>query len=342
MLPFSQMKRLLPDAVFLACAGLLPAAKNLEGYFIDVEGGQSTLFVSPGGESMLVDTGWPGQNHRDANRIAAAAKAAGVKKIDYLVITHFHTDHVGGVAQLVEKLPVATFVDHGGSVETGRDVEILFRQYSAYREKGKHQQVKPGDRIPVKGLEVEIVSAGGATLAAPLSGAGKPNPDCAGFQKIADETGENAQSVGMRITYGSFRMLDLGDLTWNKEFGLVCPENRLGPVDVYVVGHHGRETSGSPQLLHAISPRIAIMNNSARKGGDAAAWQIIHDTPGMEDLWQLHFAVAGGKGHNSSDTLISNVDEVCEGKWIKLTVKPDGSYTVENTRNKFSKSYARR
>lgn len=336
------MKLLLPVAVLMVSAGLLPAAKNLEIYFIDVEGGQATLFVSPGGESMLVDTGFAGQNHRDANRIAAAAKAAGVKKIDFLVITHFHTDHVGGVAQLVEKLPVVNFVDHGASVETGKDAEILFRQYSAYRDKGKHQQVKPGDKVPVKGLDVEIVSAGGATLAAPLQGAGKPNAGCADFKKIQEETGENSQSVGMRVTFGSFRLFDPGDLTWNKEYGLVCPENKLGPVDVYVVGHHGRETSGSPQLLHAISPRVAIMNNGPRKGGDAAAWQIIRDTPGMEDLWQLHFSVAGGKNHNSSDTLISNVDEICEGKWIKLTVKPDGSYTVENTRNKFQKTYAHR
>jgi competence protein ComEC len=336
------MKLLLPAALLLVSAGLLPAAKNLEVYFIDVEGGQATLFVSPGGESMLVDTGWAGQNHRDANRIAAAAKAAGVKKIDYLVITHFHADHVGGVAQLVEKLPVVNFIDHGSTSETEKPAEILFRQYSAYRDKGKHQQVKPGDKIPVKGLDVEVVSGGGDTLTAPLAGAGKPNPECSSFQKIQDEAGENSQSLGMRVTFGSFRLLDLGDLTWNKEYGLVCPENKIGPVDVYVVGHHGRETSGSPQLLHAIAPRIAIMNNGARKGGDPAAWQLIHDTPGLEDIWQLHFSVAGGKGHNSSDTLISNVDEICEGKWIKLTVRADGSYTVENTRNKFSKSYAHR
>ena len=326
----------------LSAGALLAASNKLEIYWIDAEGGAATLIVAPSGESMLVDSGWPGQNHRDANRIAAAAKAAGVKKIDYLVITHFHTDHVGGVAQLVEKLPVLNFVDHGSSVETGRDPDILFRQYSSYRDKAKHQQVKPGDKIPVKGLDVEVVSAGGETLARPLAGGGKPNPDCAGFQKAAEDSSENAQSVGVRVTFGGLRILDLGDLTWNKEFGLVCPENKIGPVDVYIVSHHGSAASGSPQLLHAISPRVAIMNNGARKGGDVAAWQIIHDTPGLEDFWQLHFAVAGGKAHNSSDTLIANVDEICEGKWIKLTVKPDGSFTVENTRNKFSKSYAHR
>ena len=114
------MKLLLNAVLLLATARLLPAAKNLEIYFIDVEGGQATLMVPPGGESMLVDTGWGGFNRRDAERIAAAAKKAGVKRIDYLLITHFHSDHVGGVAQLAEKLPIRNFVDHGTSVETGQ------------------------------------------------------------------------------------------------------------------------------------------------------------------------------------------------------------------------------
>ena len=320
-------------------AGPGRAAKNLEVFFIDVEGGAATLIVPPGGDSLLIDAGFSGHNHRDAERIAAAAKAAGVKKIDWLLITHYHEDHVGGVPQLMEKMPVKTFVDHGPTVETERPAEILYKTYVGYREKGAHLEVKPGDRIPVKGLDVEVVSAAGKAISAPLPGAGQPNPDCASFQKKDDDRGENSQSVGVVITFDKFRMVDLGDLTWNKEYDLVCPANKLGTADVYVVSHHGAASSGSPQLLHALHPRVAVMENGPRKGGEAKAWDIVHDTPGILDLWQLHFAVEGGKDHNSADQLIANVDEICEAKWIKLTVRPDGSFTVFNSRNKFEKQY---
>ena len=333
------MKLLAGLALLAATAGLLPAAKNLEVYFIDVEGGQATLVVPPGGESMLIDTGWAGFNHRDAERIAAAAKAAGVKKIDYLLITHYHADHVGGVPQLAEKLPIKNFVDHGDQTETGKQAEILYSAYKAQRDKGNHIVVKPGDTIPVKGLDVKVLSAAGEVIAKPLPGAGKPNPECGSFQRHADATDENPKSVGVLMTFGSFRMVDMGDLTWNKEYDLVCPENKIGPVDVYVVSHHGMNMSGSPQWVHALAPKVAIMDNGAKKGGSPEVWQTIHDTPGLQDLWQLHFAVAGGKEHNSSDTVIANVDEVCEGKWIKLTAEQGGGFTVENARNQFSKSY---
>ncbi len=332
------MKLLLP-VLLVATAAVLPAAKNLEVYFIDVEGGQATLVVPPGGDSLLIDAGWPGFDHRDANRIAAAAKAAGVKRIDYLVITHFHMDHVGGVPQLAEKLPIRNFVDHGTSVETDKNAQILFAEYAARRDKGNHIVVKPGDTIPVKDLDVRVVAAAGAAIASPLAGAGQPNPDCASFRKMDADPTENAQSVGMVITFGNFRMVDLGDLTWNKEYALVCPENKIGRADVFVVSHHGMNISNSPQLVHALAPRVAIMDNGARKGGTPQAWQILHDTPGIQDIWQLHFAVAGGKDHNSSDTVIANLDEACQGDWLKLTAMRDGSFTVINSRNKFEKSY---
>ena len=333
------MRRSLPGILLLVFATVLPAAKNLEVYFIDVEGGQATLVVSPGGESMLVDTGWSGNNHRDANRILAAAKAAGVKRIDYLLITHYHTDHVGGVPQLAEKMPIRNFVDHGANTEAGKQAEVLFNAYSDFRSKGTHIQVKPGDTIPVKGIEVRVLASGGDAVTAPLPGAGQPNPECSSFQQRAADTSENARSVGVLITFGNFRMLDLGDLTWNKEYDLVCPANKIGPVDLYLVSHHGMNMSGSPQLVRAIHPRVAIMNNGARKGGTPEAWQTVHDSPGLLDLWQLHFAVPAGKEHNSADTYIANVDEICEGKWLKLTVRPDGSFTVLNSRNRYEKTY---
>ncbi len=325
--------------LLLALPALLPAAKNLEVYSIDVEGGQATLIVSPSGESMLVDTGWAGHNRRDANRILSAAKMAGVKKIDYLVITHFHADHVGGVPQLAEKIPIRNFVDHGGNTESGKDAEVLFNAYAAFRDKGTHLQVKPGDTIPIKGLDVRVLSSGGDIISAPLPGGGQPNPECSSFEKHEVDTSENARSVGILISYGDFRMIDLGDLTWNKEYDLVCPANKVGPVDVYLVSHHGMNMSGSPQFVHALHPRVAIMNNGARKGGSPEIWQTIHDTPGLLDLWQLHFAVPGGKEHNSPDTVIANIDEICEGKWLRLTAMHDGSFTVYNSRNKYERTY---
>jgi competence protein ComEC len=331
--------------VLLAAAGaaLLPGAKNLEIYFIDVEGGQATLFVAPSGESMLVDTGWSGNNSRDANRIAAAAKHAGVKKIDYLLITHFHEDHVGGVPQLARKLPIRNFIDHGESVEQDRRAKELYAAYIEYRAKGSHILAKPGVTIPVKGLDVQVLTADGDEIANPLPGAGQPNPLCAADALKSPDATENARSVGTLITFGKFRALDMGDLTWNKEHELVCPNNKVGTVDLYIVSHHGSDLSGSPAFVQGIRPRVAIMDNGARKGGSPSVWQVIHGSPGLEDIWQLHYAISGGKDNNAADTFIANTDEVGDqGNWIHVTVHPDGSFTVNNTRNKYSKTYAPR
>jgi competence protein ComEC len=333
------MRRLYPAILALVAATVLPAAKNLEVYSIDVEGGQATLVVSPSGESLLVDTGWAGFNKRDADRIAAAAKSAGVKKIDYLVTTHYHADHVGGVPQLAEKLPILNFVDHGNSVEETKPAQVLFNAYSAFREKGHHIEVKPGDTIPIKGIDVKVLAAAGNAIEKPLSGAGQSNAECESFQMKDADPGENARSVGILVTYGSFRMIDLGDLTWNKEKDLVCPMNKIGPVDLFVVSHHGINASNSPQLIHALRPKVALMNNGARKGGSPDTWQTIHDSPGTPDIWQIHFAVAGGKEHNSADPFLANVDEICEGKGIRVEAMKDGSFKLVNSRNRYEKSY---
>jgi competence protein ComEC len=334
-----RMRMLCVVPLLLACAAALPAAKNLEIYAIDVEGGQATLIVSPSGESMVVDTGWGGNNKRDALRIKAAAKAAGVKKIDYLVTTHYHDDHVGGVAQLAELMPVLNFVDHGASVETSRQAQVLFNQYAAFRAKGKHLEVKPGDTIPIKGIDVKVLSAGGRVLDSPLSGAGQAGVDCAGFQMKDVDTSENAQSVGLVISFGNFRMINMGDLTWNKEKDLVCPVNKIGKVDLYLVSHHGMNMSGSPQWVKSLAPKVALMNNGARKGASPEIWQSIHDAPGTPDIWQLHFAVPAGKEHNSSDTMIANVDEICEGKWLRVEAEKSGAFKISNPRNKYEKAY---
>ena len=309
---------------------------------IDVEGGQATLFVTPAGESLLVDTGWARADHRDAARIAAAAKAAGVHKFDYLLITHYHEDHVGGVQGLAKIMPIVHFVDHGAQTETGHSAEVLYNEYLAFRAKGDHIAVKPGDTIPIKGMDVKVLSAAGRTINAPLAGAGSANPACQGYQRPPADRTENGQSVGVLITFGEFRMVDMGDLTKDHEYDLACPVDKIGRVDLYLASHHGMNMSGSAPFVRALDPHVAIVNNGAHKGGDAATWQTIHDTRGVLDIWQLHYAMGADKQHNAPDTFIANIDEACEGKWIQVSAQKDGSFLVVNGRNRFQKIYTKK
>ena len=338
--------RALLSGLLIAALGVY-AAKPLEIFFIDVEGGQATLIVSPSGQSMLVDTGWPGFSNRDANRIAAAAKKAGVKKIDYVYITHFHLDHVGGAKQLADRIPVGTWVDKGKTVETDKSAKEMMETYDSAlatpEKKGgpkpKRLIVKAGDNVPVKGLDITVVAAGGEFINA---SAGAPaNPACANTTRKDVDPSDNAQSAGFVLKFGSFRFADLGDLTWNKETELVCPANRVGPVDVFLSSHHGLDQSNPPVLLASLTPRVAIMNNGARKGGTPSAWKVIHDSPGLQDMWQVHFSIAGGKDSNVPDSFIANVDAADDGHYLQLTAEPNGSFKVYNSRNKYSKTYAK-
>ncbi len=331
---------LLLTLVLSGLALPIPHSRTFQIYFIDVEGGQATLIVSPSGQSLLIDTGWRGFDGRDAERIVQAAKAAKIKEIDYVLITHYHRDHVGGVPQLANRMKIGAFVDHGPNME---DAKVVKEDYSDYvktlNKAAQHIVVKLGDTIPIKGITVQVLTAAGEVISSPLTGGGQPNPFCASSPKKEDDATENARSLGVLITYGNFRLIDLGDLTWNKELALMCPTNPIGTVDVYLTSHHGLNQSGSPALVQALHPRVAIMNNGAKKGGSPEAWQIVKDSPGLEDLWQLHYAMAGGKEHNVPDTFIANVDEFCEGKYLELTAQSNGSFTVVNSRNKFSKAY---
>jgi competence protein ComEC len=313
------------------------ARKTLDVYFVDVEGGQATLVVSPSGESMLIDAGWPGFEGRDADRIASAAKQAGVARIDYLVITHYHRDHAGGVPQLAAKVPIGTFVDYGSNREPGSAAEV-FAAYEPVRAKGRHLNVKPGGTLPIKGIDARVVSAGGDLITGALGGKPAPNPLCADFKPRDPDPTENARSVGLVLTYGAFRMLDLGDLTWNKEHDLVCPSNLLGTVDVYLSTHHGMNMSGPAVIVHALRPRVVVVNNGATKGGTSEALQVIRSSPGLEDVWQLHYATKAAPVENSAAALIANPDETT-AHWIKLSVADDGSFVVTNERNGHSKSY---
>ena len=333
------MRTTLTTLLLVLLCGSVRAAGTLEVYFIDVEGGQATLFVSPSGESMLVDTGWPDAQGRDAARIVAAARLAGVKQIDYLVVTHYHMDHVGGVPQLAARIPIRTFVDHGPSVEHDAEADQLFAAYTSVRDEGKHLLAKPGEEIPIGGIRVQVLTAAGEEISSALPGAGAPNPLCAAAKRKDPDPSENARSIGMLITYGKFRMIDLGDLTWNKELQLACPDNKIGTIDVYLSTHHGLDQSSAPPLVHALHPLVAIMNNGARKGGSPEAWQTMHSAPGLEDIWQLHYALEAGKANNAPDDFIANLEEHCQGNWIKLAAEQDGHFTVTNGRNEKTKTY---
>jgi beta-lactamase superfamily II metal-dependent hydrolase len=332
------MNRILLLGLCALMSAAACVAQALRVYAIDVEGGKATLYVSSTGQSMLVDAGYGGNKNRDAERIVAAAKAAGVKQIDYLVITHYHTDHAGGVPQLVAKMPVRNFVDHGLSFESMKPGG-LYDEYVQARAKGKHIEVKAGDRIPIDGLDVQVVTASGIAIKKPLPGAGQPNPLCAAYKPIDVDKGENAHSIGLMITMGKFRLVDLGDLHWNQEFDLACPNNLLGTVDVYMTTHHAKKTSGAPALVQALRPKAAIMNNGPETGASEQAWQTIHESPGPPDIWQLHLAEGNDKEHNSPGAFLANRGAKDKGYWIKLSTTGDGTFTIQNSRNQMKQVY---
>ena len=332
--------------LFASAAAAPGAQKALQIYFIDVEGGQATLFVTPEGKSLLIDTGWPGNNGRDANRIATAAKDAGVKKIDFVLITHYHDDHVGGASQLAAKIPIGTFIDHGENRETTS--EGSKRGFAAYQQllatgKYKHITAKPGEVLPISGMQVRVVTADGELIERPLpGGGGKENASCANAAKPPVDVTENPRSLGTLITFGKLRVLDLGDLTSDKELELMCPMNKIGRVDIYIVSHHGSVPSGSLAFVHGIAPRVAIMDNGAKKGGAPGPWDVIEKSPGLEDLWQLHYSDEGGSEHNVAAPFLANLQGPDKGNYLRVSAAADGSFDVFNSRTRETKKYAAR
>jgi beta-lactamase superfamily II metal-dependent hydrolase len=325
---------------------------SLDIYVVDVEGGNATLLVAPSGESLLIDTGnvAPAAAIRDAERIMAAAKDAGLTRIDNLIITHWHGDHYGGMAELAKRIPIRHFIDHGPNVQPSPEVDaFLANVYPQLYANAKHTVAKPGDKIAVAGLDVQVVTSAGETIKTALPGAGGPNPYCA----------------GVYVTFGKFRTAHLGDLTKNKEFELMCPNNRLGGIDVFLGLHHGVNTSNSEVMIHATHPRVAIINNGTRKGGQPDVMRVLHSSPGLEDLWQIHFSQLSGQEYTVPGMFIANgVDQPLAAMpvapiaapapgpgappppahdgpayWIKVTAQQDGTFTVTNARNGFAKTY---
>ncbi len=320
---------------------------SLKVYFIDVEGGQATLFVTPGPHALLIDTGWEGNNGRDADRIVAAAHGAGLTRIDDVLITHFHQDHVGGVPQLLARIPVGTLIDHGvNREESDPATHAVYVDYQkVLASPGTPQRIiaHVGQVLPIAGMQVEVVSADGQLITKPLpdagTGAGSPNPACKQTEVRPTDQTENARSLGVVLHFGKTTLVDLGDLTWDKERLLMCPNNLLGHAEVYIVSHHGWDHSGSPAFVNGLSPRLAIMDNGGTKGGSPAAWQTIQYSPGLEDLWQLHYAEASGPLYNVPDERIANLKGGADGNELVLTVTRDGTLSVFSARTGATRTY---
>ena len=331
--------------IFSVQAPLLRAADKgeLQIYFVDVEGGQATLFVSPEKKSLLIDTGWPGNSGRDADRILAATKLAGISRIDYVLLTHYHDDHSGGVPQLVERIPVGTFIDHGANIDTKPNSPTI-RIYDAYQKvletgKYKHMTAHPGDVVPIGSMKMTVISSDGNVIEKPVPGAGQQNQYCSIAENKPNDRSENSHSLGVLLNFGKLKILDLGDLTWEKEMLFMCPVNRVGNVDLLVVSHHGFRPSSSHALVDGIHPRVAIMNNASAKGGNIPVLDTVRQAPGLESLWQLHYSEEGGAEHNTAADLIANPQGTDQGNYLVVTAKPSGSFTVTNSGNKVTKTY---
>ena len=328
-------------------------AGSLRVAVIDVEGGQATLFVSPGGQSLLVDTGWAGNNGRDAGRIVAAAHDLGLSQIDTVLITHFHADHVGGVPQLAQRIPIGQFLDHGRVYENSGDVPGLYAKYQDVVRTGTYKHLSPraGDKLPLPGFDAIAVSSDGEVITQPLPGAGQQNPLCAQAPPVAEDTTENGHSLGILIRFAGLNILDAGDLTADRERMLTCPKNLLGRIDLAIVSHHGSDLSSSKVFVHALHPRVAVMDNGETKGGSTSVIDTWRSAPGLEALYQLHAAPAagmknpagtpqGGPEHNVPEAFIANrLGE--DGKRVDVTVNANGSMDVTNQRTGETKHFVK-
>ena len=346
--------RTLAALLLLFCPALLPAADTLDFYIIDVEGGKAVLVVTPARQAMLIDAGWPGLQDeknqtykitdRDTDRIVAAVRKVGVKQVDYFVVTHYDQDHGANVERVAARMPIPirAYVDHGEPVSQSREAQDGYASYMRAVGSTKRMVVRPGDRIPLAGADVAVVTSAGEVLKSPLPGGGTPNPLCSS-EPASPARGENPASVGLVFTFGKFRTIDLSDLPKAKERELMCPNNPVGAADLLLVSHHAFDMSNLPLLVHALRPLAAIVNNGERHGGQAVAWQTVRDSPGLEDIWQMHLTQAAGKEHNAPEQFIANLSEAnCQAHWIQVAARRDGSFRVTNARNGFSKTYRRR
>ena len=348
----------LLGALLVAVGGIVSAqSRNLDIYWIDVEGGAATLIVGPSGDSLLYDAGYA-VDDRDAKRIFAVTKLAGLKKIDGFVLSHYHGDHVGGLPALAKMIPIDRYFDHGDAVEeVDRERLDLYKKVAG----NKRTIVKAGDMMPLKGVRVQVVASNTEFITKAINGGG-PNPACVNAEQKAPAAPENGRMVGALFTYGKFTFLDLADLDWANEMALTCPVNKLGTVTIWQTDRHGNlDGAGAPALLGAIKPQVIVVNNGPRKGlgqpdqnatsitnpgvrnTPSYSYEKIAKLPGVEDIWQGHLAMADPE-HNTARDRIANLEETaeCKGNWIKASVAQNGRFTLTNGRNNFSKTYTAR
>jgi len=324
------------------------ASRTLDIYFIDVEGGAATLIVMPAGESLLIDSGFPGD--RDAGRIAhVALEVAGLKQIDHYLTTHWHRDHVGGIPFLAKLIPVKNYYDHG-LPQTPLAADLQAEFIDAYRQttQGKSVTLKPGDRIKLRSpksappLQVRVMAAGGMVLGE-KSNLPQIRPCGAMFEAKPEDKTDNVNSVGTLLTFGRFKFFDGGDLTWNIENRLACPKNLVGVVDVLQVDHHGMEISNNPVIIRALKPRVALINDGPCKGGEAGTYARLKETKEIEAVYQLHRNVRTTDKDNAPSDFIANDEEACQGNFIKLSIDATGkAYTMTIPAKQISRSYRTR
>ena len=343
-----------PRTLLAAACGLLLAARasagladhTLDIYWNDVEGGGATLIVTPTGESVLIDSGNPGG--RDSGRIAKTAlEVAQLKKIDYYITTHFHTDHIGGIAEVAAQIPIGQVYERaiperdpdGGNASADARWQIFSRPYRTFKADARNP-LKAGTVIPLKApagpgalpLTLRCVAADQKFIDAPAHT--PPNPLASELVKHELVPTDNDNSAAFVLDFGPFRFWDGGDITWNFEAQVVTPVNRVGQVDVYQVDHHGLSFSNNPVLIHSLAPTVSVMNNGSGKGTEKSTTDALKSSPGIQAMYQVHKDLRPTQApNNTADEFIANLVSTraatATGNIIKLSVAPDGkTYTI--------------